>query len=64
MTLIVMYFNNSLTIWNTEMNVIDKEKKSLEQIDGARTWVMQGGEHDTQSRKVLKRSDALNTSIK
>ena len=26
MTLIVMYFNNSLTIWNTEMNAIDKEK--------------------------------------
>ena len=29
MTLIVMYFNNSLTIWNTEMNATDKEKKSL-----------------------------------
>ena len=29
MTLIVMYFNNSLTIWNTEMNAIDKEKNSL-----------------------------------
>ena len=29
MTLIVMYFNNSLTIWDTEMNAIDKEKKSL-----------------------------------
>ena len=29
MTLIVMYFNNSLTIWNTKMNAIDKEKKSL-----------------------------------
>ena len=28
-TLIVMYFNNSLTIWNTEINVFDKEKKSL-----------------------------------
>ena len=26
MTLIVMYFNNSLTIWNTEMNATDKEK--------------------------------------
>ena len=25
-TLIVMYFNNSLTIWNTKMNAIDKEK--------------------------------------
>ena len=28
-TLIVMYFNNSLTIRNTEMKAIDKEKKSL-----------------------------------
>ena len=26
MTLIGMYFNNSLTIWNTKMNAIDKEK--------------------------------------
>ena len=46
------------------MNATDKEKKSLYQIDGARTWVMQGGEHDTQSGKVLKGSDELNTSIK
>ena len=34
MTLIVMYFNNSLTIWNTKMTAIDKEKKSLQHIDG------------------------------
>ena len=33
-------------------------------MDGALTWVMQGGEHDTQSGKFLKGSDALNTSIK
>ena len=46
------------------MNAIDKAKKSLQQIDGARTWVIQGGEHDTQSGKVLKGGDALNTSIK
>ena len=26
---LVMYFNNSLTIWNTQMNAIDKGKKSL-----------------------------------
>ena len=46
------------------MNAIDEEKKSLQQIDGARTWVIQGGEHDTQGGKVLKGSDALNTSMK
>ena len=26
---LVMYFNNSLTIWNTEMNATEKQKKSL-----------------------------------
>ena len=32
MTLIVMYFNNSLTIWNTEMNAIDKEKNISDRL--------------------------------
>ena len=49
---------NSLTIWKTEMNAINAcMQRRL-------TWVMQGAEHDTQSGKVLKGSDALNTSIK
>ena len=54
MTLIVMYFNNSLTIWNTKMTAIDKEKKSLQHIDGARTWVMH--EEENMIRKAAKSS--------
>ena len=65
MTLIVMYFNNSLTIWDTEMNAIDKEKKiSLTGWWSAHVGHAGGGEHDTQSGKVFKGIDALNTSIK
>ena len=44
------------------MNAINKEKSISLTDGGVRTWVMQG-KHDTQSGKVLKGSDALNTSI-
>ena len=56
MTLIVMYFNNSLTIWNTEMNATDKEKNLSNQGRSCSNRLMERARGSCKEESMIRKA--------